>query len=150
MLFDRISKAHCAWILSCSNPRACAMLTIQTDLPNLSIFFPNFFHSALNVTWITPSFNCKYPSMHVHTSHWPCGYSLLTLRSWQRTHINSWCSSWHLYYHCVRHWFPHGMKTTTFNSTCQWVNIVFTKDDIHTLTNIVIVDPMRACLLPWS
>jgi len=156
MLFHRISKAHYAQILSCSSLGVGTMFIIQTSPPNLSIIFPNFFHSTSNMTWITPSFNCKYPSMHVDTSHQPYGHSYFTLCSWQRAHMNSWCNSWHLYYHCVRHWFPHGTKklhtlpSTTFNSTCWWVNIVFTKDDIHTLTNIIIVDPMWACLFPWS
>jgi len=116
MLFDRISKAHYAWILSCSSLRVGAMFIVQTNPLNLSIFFPNFFHSTSNVTWITPSFNCKYPSMRVHTSHRPCGYSYITLCSWQRAHMNSWCNSWHLYYHCVRRWFPHGTKTITYTS----------------------------------
>jgi len=35
-----------------------------------------------------------------------------------------------------------------FNSSCQWVNIVLTKNDIHTLIDIFIVDPMWADLLP--
>ncbi len=33
---------------------------------------------------------------------------------------------------------------------CWWVDIVFTKDGIHTLTNIIIVNPTRPDLLPWS
>jgi hypothetical protein len=37
-----------------------------------------------------------------------------------------------------------------FNSYCWRVNIVLTKDDIHTLIDIFIVDPMWADLLPRS
>jgi hypothetical protein len=44
----------------------------------------------------------------------------------------------------------HTLPSTTFNFICQQVNIVLTKDDIHALTDIVIVDPMRTYLLPWS
>jgi hypothetical protein len=44
----------------------------------------------------------------------------------------------------------HALRSTTFNSFHQSVDIVFTKDDICTLANIVIVDPMQANLLPWS
>jgi hypothetical protein len=113
MLFDRISKAHCVQILSCFSPRASTRLTIQTSLPNLSIMFPSFFHSASIMTWITPSFNYKYPSMCVHTSHQPCGYSRFTLHSWQWAHRNSWCSLWQFCYHWMKCWFPHGTKTTT-------------------------------------
>jgi hypothetical protein len=35
-----------------------------------------------------------------------------------------------------------------FNSSCQEVNIVLTKDEIHTLTNVVIVNPTRADSFP--
>jgi hypothetical protein len=44
----------------------------------------------------------------------------------------------------------HVLPSTTFNSSCQWVNIVFTKNDIHTLIDVVIVDPMWVNLFPWS
>jgi len=44
----------------------------------------------------------------------------------------------------------HALPSTTFNSFRQWVNIVFTKDDICTLANVVIVDSMRTYLFPWS
>jgi hypothetical protein len=43
----------------------------------------------------------------------------------------------------------HVLLSTMFNSFCWWVDIVFTKDDIHTLINVVIVDPSRMDLLPW-
>ncbi len=42
----------------------------------------------------------------------------------------------------------HGLLSTTFNSFCWWVDIVFTKYDICILVDIVIVDPTRTDLLP--
>jgi hypothetical protein len=42
----------------------------------------------------------------------------------------------------------HVLSSTTFNSSCQRLNIVLTKDDIHTSINIVIADPTRMDLLP--
>jgi hypothetical protein len=35
-----------------------------------------------------------------------------------------------------------------FNSSREEVNIVLTKDEIHTLTNVVIVNPTRTDLFP--
>jgi hypothetical protein len=35
----------------------------------------------------------------------------------------------------------HVLSSTTFNSSRRQINIVLTKDGIHTLVNIVIVDP---------
>jgi len=67
----------------------------------LTSFF-NLFCSVSNTTWNAPSPNCKYPLMCVHTSHQPYRYPPLTLCSWQRAHMNPWCSSQHLCYHCVR------------------------------------------------
>jgi hypothetical protein len=72
-----------------------------------------FLHNISYTTWTTPSFNYKHPSMCVHTSHWPYGYSSLTLCSWQWTHWNPWCNSQHLSCHYMKCWFPHGVKTIT-------------------------------------
>jgi hypothetical protein len=44
----------------------------------------------------------------------------------------------------------HVFISTTFNSLCQRVDIVFTKCDICTLADVVIVDPTQANLLPQS
>jgi hypothetical protein len=38
----------------------------------------------------------------------------------------------------------------TFHSFRRWVDIMLTKDGIHTLANVVIVDPTQADLLCWS
>ncbi len=43
----------------------------------------------------------------------------------------------------------HAFPWTTFNFSCQQVNIVFTKDGICTLVNIVITNPTQAILFPW-
>jgi hypothetical protein len=37
-----------------------------------------------------------------------------------------------------------------FNSSCWQINIVLIKDGIRTLVDIVIVDPTRVYLLPWT
>jgi hypothetical protein len=42
----------------------------------------------------------------------------------------------------------HVLPSTTFSSSCQQVDIVFTKDGICTLADILIVDPTRADSLP--
>ncbi len=54
-------------------PRGKHLAYNSTDLPNLSIIFPNFFHSASNTIWTTPSFNCKYPfnaCAHIPSTPW--------------------------------------------------------------------------------
>jgi hypothetical protein len=38
----------------------------------------------------------------------------------------------------------------TFNSSCWQIDIVFTKERICTLTNIINVNPMQVDLFPWS
>jgi hypothetical protein len=85
------------WNTSCLNfimfwPKGKCLAYNLTNPPSLSIIFPNFFHNALNVIWTTPSLNCEYPLMCVHTSHRPYGYPPLTMRSWQWAHGNPWCS----------------------------------------------------------
>ncbi len=44
----------------------------------------------------------------------------------------------------------HALPLITFKSFRQWIDIVLTKDGICTLTNIVIVNPTWAHLLPQS
>jgi hypothetical protein len=44
----------------------------------------------------------------------------------------------------------HALPSTTFNSSCWWIDIVFTKDDTCTLTDVVIGDPTQADLLSQS
>jgi len=113
MLFNKISKAHCAKILW---PKGGCLAYSSTNLPKLSTNFLNIFHNASNTTWTTSSFNCKYLLMRVHTSHWPYGYPPFTLCSWQRAHRNPWWSSQHLCCHCVGCWLPRGVKTSTCTS----------------------------------
>jgi hypothetical protein len=86
------------WNMSCSNLimfwfRGGFVIYNSTNFPSLFICFPNLFHNASNMIWIIPSFNCKYPSMHVHKSHQLYGYPLFTLCSWQQAHKNPWCNS---------------------------------------------------------
>jgi hypothetical protein len=94
------------WSSSCSNsimfwPKGECLAYSSTNLPRFFINFFSLFHNLSNMTWIAPSFNCKYPSMCVHTSHWPYGYLTFMKCSWQQAHMNPWCSSQHLCYHCA-------------------------------------------------
>jgi hypothetical protein len=106
------------WSPSCLNfilfwPRGRCLAYNSTNFPSLLIIFPNFLHNISYTTWTTPSLNCRHPFMCLHTSHWPYGYPPFTLCSWQWTHWNPWCNSWHLCHHCMRCWFSCGMKITT-------------------------------------
>jgi hypothetical protein len=44
----------------------------------------------------------------------------------------------------------HAFPSNFFNPFCRWVNIVFTKDGIRTLIDVVIVNPMWTNFLPQS
>jgi hypothetical protein len=122
-----------------------AWLIVRLIFPSFQLFSPSLFHSILYMTWTTPSLNCKHPSMCVHTSHWPYGYPPLLLCSWQRTHRNPWCNSntfatttWNVGFSMGQKQL-HMLPSTTFNSFHQRVDIVFTKDGICTLANIVML-----------
>jgi hypothetical protein len=41
----------------------------------------------------------------------------------------------------------HALPSTTLHSSYRWINIVFTKDGIYTLSDVVIVDPTWVDLL---
>jgi hypothetical protein len=44
----------------------------------------------------------------------------------------------------------HALPSTTLNSSYQRIDSVFTKDEIHTLANVVIANPTHVDLLLWS
>ncbi len=44
----------------------------------------------------------------------------------------------------------HVLPSTIFNSSHEWIDIMFTKDGIRTLADVIITDPMRTNLLPQS
>jgi hypothetical protein len=95
------------WSSLCLNsimfwPKGECLAYSLTNLPRLLISFLGLFHNLSNMTWTAPSFNCKYPSMCVHTSHWPYGYPFFMLRSWQGMYWNPWCNSRHLCHHCTK------------------------------------------------
>jgi hypothetical protein len=118
------------------------------SLPTLSIIFPIFLHNTLNTIWTTTSFNYKYLSMHVHTSHQCYEHPPFTLCPWQWVNRNSWCSSQHFVaiarnanFHVGQEQ-VHTLPSTTFHFFRRQVEIVFTKNEIRTLTNVVIANPM--------
>jgi hypothetical protein len=115
MLSDRIYETHCAWILSCSGPRVLSCPNL-TNLPNLLIIFPILLNNILKVIWIIMSFNCKYPSMCVHTSHrcYMCPFFTLCPHQW--AHEHPWCGLRQFYCHCIRCQLPYGTKTITHAS----------------------------------
>jgi hypothetical protein len=115
-VFNKISKVHRVQVLSCFGPKVGVWLTIRLIFPTFWLSSSIFFYSSSNMIWITPSLNCKYPLVHVHTCHWSYGHSLVTLHSWQWTQRNSWCSLWHLCWHRVRCWLPRGTKIITCTS----------------------------------
>ncbi len=101
MFSDGTFETHCAWILSCFGLGVGGWLTPRPIFLTFQLSSPIVFHNISYVTWTTSSLNCKHPSTCVHTSHQPYGYPPFTLCSWQRTHWNPWCNSWHLCCHCT-------------------------------------------------
>jgi hypothetical protein len=139
MLFDKISKAHRAWVLSCSTPRANVWLRTQPIFLTFQLSSPIFFHHTSYLTWITPSLNCMHPLMCVHTSHRPYGYLPLMLCVHDNKRIGTHDAIHDPFATIMRDINFHvgrkqlyALPSTTFNSSHQGVNIVFTKNDIPT------------------
>jgi len=96
----------------------------------------------------TPFFNCTYPLMCVHTSHDLMGIHLLRCVH-NNEHIKTHDGIRDTFVAIVGDvGFPmgwkqlHALPSITFNSSCRWIDIVFTKYGIHTLVDVIIVDPM--------
>jgi hypothetical protein len=158
MLFNKIFKTYCVWILSCSGSWVGDWFIIQLVFLTFwlisLVFFTTF--CILITAWIITSFNCKCPLMCVHTSHWPCGYPSFHYAHGNK-HMKTHDVSCDIFVTIVQSvnfhmgWEPpHALFLTMFKSCHYRINIVLTKDEIRTPVDIVIIDPMWTDLLPWS
>jgi hypothetical protein len=155
MFFNKISEAQCARILSCSglgvgawfitwlvflafwlfSPICSTTLCIRLGLPHPSI---------VRIPWCV----CTHPSdpMAIHFLCYVHGNKCIG------THdvvCNTFVAiAWDVNFHMGRKQL-HALPSTMINSFHRRVNIVLTKDDICTLANVVIANPMWIDLLPW-
>ncbi len=129
----------------------------STSLLSILIIFPNVLthHFIHDLDYPIPQLKA-FLDMCVHTSHRPYGIHLLCCDH-DNKHVKT--------HDAIRDTFAtiaqdfgfhmgkehlHALPSTTFNSSHQQIDIVFTKDDICTLADIVTTNPMRAYLLPRS
>jgi hypothetical protein len=153
-LSNMIFEAHYAQILSCSNPRASAWLTIQPIFPSIqltSMVFsivlwiqPGVPHPSItNILWCVCTHPIDLMGMHVlccvHgneriTTHGIVHNTFATIAQdvgfhvgWKQLHV---------------------LLLIMFNSSHQRIDIVLTKDNIPTLVDIVIVYPTRTDYFP--
>jgi len=128
----------------------------STFTTSLLIIFPIVFHITPNVIWITTSFNCMYPSMHVHTSHWCYKFPPFMLCPWrwvQSTHdvvhdifvAIAWDANFNVGQEQL-----HPFFSITFHSFRQRVDVVFTKNGICILIDVVIANLTWMDLFCWS
>jgi hypothetical protein len=156
MFSNKIFKAHRVQILSCSGPRTNTWLTVPPLFPTFQLFSPIFsialcMRFGLHHLLITSILWCMCTHlinlMDIHFLHCTHG----------NEHIGTHDAIHHTFAAIVRNvnfhmgWqLLHLLLSTTFHSFCQQINIVFTKNGIHTLTDVVIADPMWVDLLPQS
>jgi len=152
MFFDETFEAHCAQILSCSGLGVDAWLTtwlIFQTFQLLSLICCIDFHMWFGLPH--PLIACIPWCVCTHLVN-PMGINFLCYVHGNE-HIGTHdviCNTFVVIaqdacFHMGQEQL-HVFLSTTFNSSCWWVNIVFTKDDIYTLADVVIIDPMRADL----
>jgi hypothetical protein len=156
MLFDRAFETHYSRILSCFGIGAWIWFMDQPTFPTFWLSSPHF--STTFWTWLGlphPSIVGIFQCMYTH----PIGAT--SVHFLHCAHGNE-----HTGTHDVVHdifvaiiqdaefhvgWEQlHAFLSTTFHSSCQQVDIVFIKDGIHTLADVVITDPTRMDLFCQS
>ncbi len=156
ILFDGTFENHCVWILSCYGPKVSIWFTTWPIFPTFWLFFSFFSIAFCMRLWLPhPSITCIPWCVCAHP------IDLMGIHLLCCVHDNE-CTGTHDAIHntfvtigqnvsfCVGREQLHALPSITFNSFCQWVEIVLTKDNIRTLTYIVIVNPIQVHLLPWS
>jgi hypothetical protein len=124
MFFDRISKAYCAWILSCSSLRVGIKLIVKPIFSTFRLFSPIFF--IAHQTWLglphpsianIPQCVCTHPinPMSIHFLHYAHGNKCI----WTHDAICdtfttiAWDVGFHMGWEQL-----HVLPSTTFNSIC--------------------------------
>ncbi len=154
MLSNGKSQAHCVQILSCSGLEASVWFITQLIFSTFWLFSLIFFKTLR--TWL----GLPHPSianilqcvctdlidlMGIHFLCYIHGKECIgthdAIRDTFVTIARN--ANFHMGWKQL-----HVLPSTTFNSFRWWLNIMFTKDDIHTLADVVIVDPTQVNLFP--
>ncbi len=147
MFFDKIYIAHHAWILSCFGPRVSVWLTTRPFSPSFWLDFSIFFivfqiwlrlphPSIVSIPWCV----CTHPidPMGIHLLC--CVHANELTWTHDAIHYTFVAIMKDVGFHVGQEQL-HALPSNTFNFSCQWIDIVLTKDDIHTSVDIVIADP---------
>jgi hypothetical protein len=156
MFFDEISKAHCAWILSCFGPRMGAWPIVRLIFPSfwlVSLVFSITLQIWLGLPHLSivsiPQCVCTHPInlMGIYLLHYVHGNK----HTWTHDAIHDTFATivWDVGFHVGREQL-HALLKKMFNFSHWRVNIVLTKYGIRTLVDIVIVDLTRMDLLSRS
>jgi hypothetical protein len=156
MLFDRIFETHCVQILSCSGFGVSVWFTTRLTFLAFQLSSPSFFTTFQ--TWFRlphPSVIgifrcvCTHPInvMGVHLLCCTHGNEFMGTHDaiWNTFVVIAWDVDFHVGWEQL-----HPLPSTTFHSFHWRVDIMLTKDGIHTLANVVIADPIWANLFHWS
>jgi hypothetical protein len=156
MLSNRIFKVHCAQILSCSNPGVGIWFTTQLVFLAFWLFSPIF--STLVWTQLRlphPSIvgilqcMCTHPIDYMGIHLLCCVHGNKHTGTHDEVHDTFVAIMWDVGFHVGQKQL-HAFFSSTFNSFHWQVDIVLTKNDIHTLATIVIANPTWVDLFPWS
>jgi hypothetical protein len=141
MLFDEIFEAHCVQTLSCFDLGANTWFIIRP------IFITFWLSSLVFFTMLGCVCTRPIDLMGIHFLR--CTYN--NEHTWTHDAIRDIFDAiaWNIYFH-MKQEYLHAFHSITFNSFHTWIDIVLTKDEICTLVNVVITNPMCANLLPWS
>jgi hypothetical protein len=154
MLSNTIPKAHHAWILLYSGLNVGAwlmaqpiFLTFKLSSPIFSTLLQTRFKLPHPSITSLPQCVCTHPIdlINIHLLH--CTHGKECIRTHDAIHdifaSIVWNASFHMGWKQL-----HVLPLVMFNSYCWQVKIMFTKNGIRTLANVVIVDPTHVDLLP--
>jgi hypothetical protein len=156
MFFHKIFKAHCAQILSHFGPKVDVWLIIWPIFPSfqlIALVFFTVFRIPLGLPH--PSIICIFQCVCTHPINLMgiqllcCVHDNERIKTYDVVCNTFFAITWDVGFHVGREQL-HVLPSNTFNSFCWWVDIVFTKDDICILINVVITNPTKARLLPRS
>ncbi len=156
MLFNKIYKTHHAQILSCSDLETSTWLTYRPTCLTFWLSSPSFYTTfqtwlglshllIVSIPWCVYTHPIDATSVqllyHTYNNEHTCTHDVV--------HDSFVAIAWDDGFHvgCEQ---LYALPLTTFHSSCWWVDIVFTKNGIYTLADVVITNPTRTNLFHQS
>ncbi len=147
LFFSRLSFKYCVStsMFMCESKGKCLVINSSYHINILFIIGPLFFYNTTYPSWLATCYSCPPFTMSMWSYHWRSRYPFDSVPLWEWAFSSPWHSSKYYYSYCF------GKQNTCSKGGFppfpsphpMTIDILITKNDFHTLMDLVIANPTR-------